>query len=160
MLRVGTNQVMSFWPALLHANMKGNNPVKRRMASYHASRCQKTSVPRIILRSQFVLAMVNLVNVCRFAMGGLFITNVQSEHCTFCNHNIVCGERNPPIANVLLVACFIFATIIFKSRFAINFFQVTFNSSKNKNHKKQLSNEHPIFSCPHFDSYFINVFIV
>jgi hypothetical protein len=32
---------------------------------------------------------------CRFAMGGLFSTNVHSEHCTFGYHKIVCGARNP-----------------------------------------------------------------
>ena len=32
---------------------------------------------------------------CRFAIGGLFSTNVHSEHSTFINHKAVCGARNP-----------------------------------------------------------------
>ena len=33
--------------------------------------------------------------VCRFAMGGLFTTNVYTEYKIFGYHKCVCGERNP-----------------------------------------------------------------
>lgn len=36
-----------------------------------------------------------LVTFCRFAMGGIFTTNIYAEHKTFGNHKTVCGERNP-----------------------------------------------------------------
>lgn len=31
---------------------------------------------------------------CRFAMGGLFTTNIYAEHKTFGNKKAVCGVRN------------------------------------------------------------------
>jgi hypothetical protein len=36
-----------------------------------------------------------LITFCRFAMGGLFSTNVYAEHRTFGYHKTVCGARNP-----------------------------------------------------------------
>src|ERR1051326_3293596 len=44
----------------------------------------------------YVIVFLQLVlTVCRFAMGGLFTTNVDVEHKTFCYHKIVCGARSP-----------------------------------------------------------------
>src|SRR5690606_23312049 len=35
------------------------------------------------------------ITFCRFAMGGLFSTNVQSENCTSFNHKCVIEARHP-----------------------------------------------------------------
>ena len=41
----------------------------------------------------------------RFAMGGLFSTNVHAEHKTFCYHKTVCGVRNPAYCKCAVTCC-------------------------------------------------------
>jgi len=45
------------------------------------------------------------VTFCRFAMGGLFTTNVDAEHKTFGYHKTVCGARNPAYCKCAVMCC-------------------------------------------------------
>jgi hypothetical protein len=52
----------------------------------------------IVFSNKIVLLPVRqalLLTVCRFAMGGIFSTNVDAENKTFGYHKTVCGARNP-----------------------------------------------------------------
>ena len=44
-----------------------------------------------------------LVTFCRFAMGGIFTTNVDAQHKTSGYHKLSAEHKTPPIANVLCV---------------------------------------------------------
>ena len=47
------------------------------------------------------------ITVCRFAMGGLFSTNVYAENRTSFKHKIVCGERNPAYCKCAVICRFV-----------------------------------------------------
>jgi len=67
-------------------------------------RCEpfKATSAHVIRRSD--VAPNGATSVGRFAMGGIFSTNVDAEHKTFGYHKALCGERNPAYCKCA-VAC-------------------------------------------------------
>ena len=55
---------------------------------------------------------------CRFAMGGIFTTNVGADHKTFGYHKTVCGARNPAYCKCAVTCCRFFCPNRCQSKFA------------------------------------------
>src|SRR5690554_2017094 len=47
-----------------------------------------------------------VTSFCRFAMGGIFTTELYAEHQTFSYHKTVCGARNPAYCKCAVISRF------------------------------------------------------
>ncbi len=53
----------------------------------------------------FVVVIALGITFCRFAMGGLFTTNVDAENQTLINHKCVCGALNRHFCQTRVIGC-------------------------------------------------------